>query len=156
VHATLASFSHNSLIELVISCSIAVTCKFLTRMHLLIRRSFQKFCTLYVFSLKMNLFYKIQLQAFNVISIVFYHSGSTFGKVLYSCLDAFVFMCLITQVTSLDTCSMLLNLFPRSGFFSFGNESKSGGLSPPDFEFFRRNHSTIPFLPRSKQSTSAL
>jgi hypothetical protein len=38
----------------------------------------------------MNLFYKIHLQAFNVISIVLYHSGPTFGKVLYSSLDAFV------------------------------------------------------------------
>jgi hypothetical protein len=44
----------------------------------------------YVFSLKMNLFYKIHLQAFNLISIVLYHSVPTFGKVLYSCLDAFV------------------------------------------------------------------
>ena len=38
----------------------------------------------------MNLFYKIHLQAFNVISIVLYHSGPTFGQVLYSCQDAFV------------------------------------------------------------------
>jgi hypothetical protein len=38
----------------------------------------------------MNLFYKIHLQAFNVISIVLYHSGPMFGQVLYSCLDAFV------------------------------------------------------------------
>jgi hypothetical protein len=38
----------------------------------------------------MNSFYKIHLQAFNVISIVLYHSGSTLGQVLYSCLDAFV------------------------------------------------------------------
>jgi hypothetical protein len=37
----------------------------------------------------MNLFYKIHLQAFNVISIVLYHSAPTFGQVLYSCLDAF-------------------------------------------------------------------
>jgi hypothetical protein len=44
----------------------------------------------YVFSLKMNLFYKIHLQAFSVISIVLYHSSPTFGQVLYSCLDAFV------------------------------------------------------------------
>jgi hypothetical protein len=43
------------------------------------------------FLLKMNLFYKIHLQAFNVISIVLYHSCPTFGKVLYSCLNAFVF-----------------------------------------------------------------
>jgi hypothetical protein len=38
----------------------------------------------------MNLFYKIHLQSFNVISIVLYHRGPTFGKVLYSCLDVFV------------------------------------------------------------------
>jgi hypothetical protein len=42
------------------------------------------------FSLKMNLFYKIHLQAFIVFSIVLYHSGPTLGKVLYSCLDDFV------------------------------------------------------------------
>jgi hypothetical protein len=61
-----------------------------SRHHKLISGTFQKFCTLYVFSLKMNLFYKIHLEAFNVISTVLYHSGPTFGKVLYSCLDAFV------------------------------------------------------------------
>jgi hypothetical protein len=38
----------------------------------------------------MNLFYRIHLQAFNVISIVLYHISPTFGEVLYSCLDAFV------------------------------------------------------------------
>ena len=38
----------------------------------------------------MNLFYKIHLRAFNVISIVLYHSDPTFGQVLYSCQDAFV------------------------------------------------------------------
>jgi hypothetical protein len=38
----------------------------------------------------MNLFYKIHLQAFNVISIVLYHSGPKFGQILYSCLEAFV------------------------------------------------------------------
>ena len=52
--------------------------------------SFQKFCTLYVFSLVMNLFKKRNLQAFNVISILVYHSGPTFGQVLYCCQDAFV------------------------------------------------------------------
>jgi hypothetical protein len=56
----------------------------------MLRGLFKKFCTLYVFSLKMNLFYKIHLHFFNVISIVLYHSGPTFGQVLYSCLDAFV------------------------------------------------------------------
>jgi hypothetical protein len=39
----------------------------------------------------MKLFYKIHLQALNVISIVLYHNGPTFRQVLYSCLDAFVF-----------------------------------------------------------------
>jgi hypothetical protein len=38
----------------------------------------------------MNLFYKIHLQVFNVISIVLYHSGPTFGQVLYSCQNTFV------------------------------------------------------------------
>jgi len=37
-------------------------------------------------------------------------------------------MRLITQVTSLDTSSVLLKRFPRSGFFNFGNKSKAGGL----------------------------
>jgi hypothetical protein len=37
-------------------------------------------------------------------------------------------MRLITRVTSLDTSSMLLSRFPWSGFFNFGNKSKSGGL----------------------------
>ena len=55
-----------------------------------IRGSFQKFCTLYVFSLNMNLFYKIPSQAFSVFSIVLYHSGPTFGQVLYSCQDVFL------------------------------------------------------------------
>ena len=55
-----------------------------------IRGPFQKFCTLYIFSLKMNLFYKIHLQAFNVISIVLYRSSPMFGQVVYSCQDAFI------------------------------------------------------------------
>jgi len=38
----------------------------------------------------MNLFYKIYLQSFNVISIVLYHRGPTFGQVLYSCKEALV------------------------------------------------------------------
>jgi hypothetical protein len=31
---------------------------------------------------------------------------------------------------------MLLRSFPQSGFFNFGNNSKSGGLSPPNFDLF--------------------
>src|SRR5215469_2419565 len=45
-------------------------------------------------------------------------------------------MRLITSVTSLDTSSMLLKLFPRSSFFSFGNKSKSGRLMLADFDLF--------------------
>jgi hypothetical protein len=37
-------------------------------------------------------------------------------------------MRLITRFNSLDTSSMLLKRFPRSGFFNFGKRSKSGGL----------------------------
>jgi hypothetical protein len=37
-------------------------------------------------------------------------------------------MHLVTQVTSLDTSSVLLKRFPWSGFFNFENKSKSGGL----------------------------
>jgi hypothetical protein len=99
-----------------------------------IRGSFQKFCTLYVFFLKMNLFYKIRLQAFNVISIVLYHSGPTFGKVLYSCLDAFV---VDASDYSGHLIRHLLNAseaFPTEWFLR--NKSKSDGLSPPDFDLF--------------------
>jgi hypothetical protein len=104
-----------------------------------IRGSFQKFCTLYIFSLKMSLFYKIHLQDFNVISIVLYHSGPTFGKVLHSCLNAFV-------IDASDYSDHLIRhlldaseAFPTEWFLR--NKSKSGGLRPPDFDLFRRNHS---------------
>jgi hypothetical protein len=82
----------------------------------------------------MNLFYKIHLQAFNVISIVLYHSGPTFGKVLYSCLDAFVFD---ASDYSGNLIRHLLNAseaFPTELFLL--NQSKSGGLSPSDFDLF--------------------
>jgi hypothetical protein len=73
----------------------------------------------------MNLFYKIHLQAFNVISIV---------QVLHSCLDAFV-------VDASDYSGHLIRhllsaseAFPTEWFLQ--NKSKSGGLSPPDFDLF--------------------
>jgi hypothetical protein len=70
----------------------------------------------------MNLFYKIHLQAFNIISIVLYHRGPTFGQVLYSCLDAFV-------VDASDYSAHLIR--------NLRNASEaSGGLSPPDFDLF--------------------
>jgi hypothetical protein len=82
----------------------------------------------------MNLFYKIHLQTFNVISIALYHSGPTFGQVLYSCLDAFV---VDVSDYSGHLISNLLNAseaFPTELFL--WNKSKSGGLSPPDFDLF--------------------
>jgi hypothetical protein len=90
---------------------------------LLVSGSFQKFCTLYV-SLKMNLFYKIRLQAFNVISIVLYHSCPMFGKVLYSCLDAFVFD---VSDYSVHLIRHLLNAseaFPTEWFLPFWEQFK--------------------------------
>jgi hypothetical protein len=84
-----------------------------------LRGLFQKLCTLYAFSLKLNLFYKIHLQALNVISIVLYHSGPAFRQVLYSCLDAFV-----------------VDVSDYSGHLIRHLLNASGGLSPPEFDFF--------------------
>jgi hypothetical protein len=82
----------------------------------------------------MNLFYKIHLQAFSVISTALYHSGPKFGKVLYSCLDAFV---VDASDYSGHLSRHLLNAseaFPTEWFLR--NKSKSGGLSPPNFDLF--------------------
>jgi hypothetical protein len=73
----------------------------------------------------MNLFYKIHLQAFNVISIVLYHSGPTFGQVLYSCQDAFV---VDASDYSGHLIRHLLNAseaFPTEWFFSILGTSQS-------------------------------
>jgi len=73
---------------------------------------FQKFCTLYVFSLKMIFFFcKIHLLAFIVISIVLYHSGPTSGQILYSCQDAF------TVDASDYSCHLIRHLFNASEAF---------------------------------------
>ena len=76
----------------------------------------------------MNLFYKIHLQAFNVIYIVLYHSGPPFGQVLYSCQDAF-------DVDASDYSGHLIRhflsaseAFPTQWFLQLGNKSKVGGL----------------------------
>jgi homogentisate 1,2-dioxygenase len=77
----------------------------------------------------MNLFYKLHLEAFNVISIVLYHSGPTFVQVLYSCLDAFDFD---ASDYSGHLIRQLLNAseaFPTEWFLQFWNKSKSIGLS---------------------------
>jgi hypothetical protein len=82
----------------------------------------------------MNLFYKILLQAFNVISTVLYHSGPAFGQGFYSCLDAYV---VDVSDYSGHLIRHLLNAseaFPPEWFLR--NKSKSGGLSPPDFDLF--------------------
>jgi hypothetical protein len=76
----------------------------------------------------MNLFHKRHLQAFNIISIVLYHSGPTFGQVLYSCQDAFV-------VDAFDYLGHLIRhllnaseAFPTEWFLQFWDKSKSGRL----------------------------
>jgi hypothetical protein len=72
----------------------------------------------------MNLFYKIHLQAFNVISTVLYHSGPTFGKVLYSCLDSFIFD---ASDYSGHLIRHLLNVseaFPKEWFLQFWEQVK--------------------------------
>jgi hypothetical protein len=77
----------------------------------------------------MNLFYKINLQAFNIISIVLYHSSvQRLGKSWIAARTSSLLMHLITRVTSTDTSSLLLKRFPWSRFFNFGNKSKSGRL----------------------------
>jgi len=93
-----------------------------------VRGSFQKFCTLYVFSLKMNLFYKKHLQAFSVISIVFYYSGPMFGQVLYSCEDAFVFDASDYSGHLIRHLLSASEAFPTEWFLQFWNKSKAGGL----------------------------
>jgi hypothetical protein len=72
----------------------------------------------------MNLFYKIHLQVFNVFSIVLYHSGPTFGQVLYSCQDAF-------DVDASDYSGHLIThllnaseAFPTEWFFQFWEQVK--------------------------------
>jgi hypothetical protein len=78
----------------------------------------------------MNLLYKIHLQAFSVISIVLYHSGPTFGKVLYSCLDAFV-------VDASDYSGHLIRhhlsaseAFPTEWFLQFWEQIKGWWAQP--------------------------
>jgi hypothetical protein len=76
------------------------------------------------FSLKMNLFYKIHLQAFSVISIVLYHRSPTFGQVLYSCQNAFV---VDASDYSGHLIRHLLNAseaFPTEWFFQFWEQVK--------------------------------
>jgi hypothetical protein len=75
----------------------------------------------------------MHLQASNVISIVLYHSGATFGKVLYFCLDAFVFD---ESDYSGHLIRHFLNAseaFPTEWFLQFSEQVR---LSPPDFDLF--------------------
>jgi hypothetical protein len=78
----------------------------------------------------MNLFHKMHLQAFNVISNVLYHSGPTFGEVLYSCLDAFVFY---ASDYSGHLIRQLLNAseaFPTEWFLQFWKQVKVWWAQP--------------------------
>jgi hypothetical protein len=76
----------------------------------------------------MNLFDKIHLQAFNVISILLYHGGPTFGNLLYSCEDAFVVDASYYSGHLIRQLFIASEAFPQSGFFNFWNKSNSGGL----------------------------
>jgi hypothetical protein len=84
--------------------------------------------------LKMNLFYKIYLQAFNVISIVLYYSGPTFGKVLYSCLNAFVFDAPDYSGHLIGHLPNASEAFSTEWFLQFWGQVKV--LNPPDFDLF--------------------
>jgi len=89
-----------------------------------VRVSSPKFYTMYVFSLKINLFYKIHLQALNVISIVLYHSGPTFGQVLYSCQDAFVVAASDYSVHLIRHLLKASEAFTTEWFLQFGEQDK--------------------------------
>jgi hypothetical protein len=83
----------------------------------------------------MNLFHKIYLQAFSVISIVLYHSGPTFGQVLNSCLDVFV-------VDASDYSGHLIRhllkaseAFPTEWFLQFWKQVKVWWAEPTRQEY---------------------
>jgi hypothetical protein len=87
----------------------------------------------------MNLFYKIHLQAFNVISIVLYHSGPTFGQALYSCLDAFV---VDASDYSGHLIRHLLNAseaFPTEWFHQFWQYVKVSAHQTLTYVYYRQN-----------------
>jgi len=77
------------------------------------------------FHFKNEFILQIHLQAFNVISIMLYHRGPTFGQVLYSCQDTFV-------VDASDYSGHLIihllkasEAFPMEWFLQFWEEVKS-------------------------------
>ena len=91
----------------------------------LIIGSFQMFCTLYVVSLKINLFHKVHLQIFNVIYTVLYHSGPTFGQLLYSCQEPpSLSMRLITRGHLLRHLLNASEAFPTEWFLQFWEQVK--------------------------------
>jgi len=78
----------------------------------------------FLFKNEFILFFNIYLQAFNVISIVLYHNGPTFGKVLYSCQEAFV---VDTSDYSGHLIRHILNAaeaFPTEWFLQFWQQVK--------------------------------
>jgi hypothetical protein len=85
-----------------------------TRNRSLVRGSFQKFCTLCVFSLKWIDFTKYIYRPSIYSPLCFITEVQRLGK---SCIPVWTpsfLMRLITQVTSLDTSLVLLKRFPRS------------------------------------------
>jgi hypothetical protein len=78
----------------------------------------------------MNLFYKIHLQAFDVISIVLYHSGPTFRKVLHSSPDAFVFDASDYSGHLIRHLLIASEAFPREWFLQFWEQVKVWWAEP--------------------------
>ena len=76
----------------------------------------------------MNLLYGVELQAFNVISIVLYHSGPAFGKILYSCQDAIVVDVSVYWGHFIRHLLSASDAYPTELFFHFGKKSESGWL----------------------------
>ena len=70
----------------------------------------------------MNLFYKIHLQSFNIISIVLYRSGPTSGQVLCSCQDAFVVDASVYWGHLIRHLLNASEVFPTGWFFLFGEQ----------------------------------
>jgi hypothetical protein len=93
----------------------------------------------------MNLFYKIHLEAFNVISTALYQSGPTFGKVLYSCPNAFV---VDATGYSVHLIRQLLNAseaFPTKWFLQFEKQVEVWWAQPTRLRLVLKIEETTPW-----------
>jgi hypothetical protein len=101
------------------------------KMHFFeIKFNFHNILYMYTFRTRGFIFRKTVVTSKVTVPLCFITVVQRLGKTCIPVWTPSLLMCLITQITSLDTSSMFLERFPRSGFFNFGNKSKSGGLSP--------------------------